>query len=210
MKVLSVVHHYNFVMVERRKSLGLTQIELAQYIGCPITKLQNIERLRNVAHHADIMNTLENIADFLEIPFDEIFPPDYLQAMFGKTLLSRDRLMFLNESSLETLPPGQTITNLLPAGVDNLSNQDPSSFLEEEELIKAVRTAIEHLPAREQKILELRFGLKGDEPLTLEETAKKFNLSRDRIRQIESVALSRLRNAKIRRKLEDHIVRRYS
>lgn len=65
-----------------------------------------------------------------------------------------------------------------------------------------LRRAISSLPERERKVLELRFGLSGQQPLTLEEVGKEFNLSRERIRQIEKEAIDRLRGMKLRQKLE--------
>jgi RNA polymerase primary sigma factor len=59
---------------------------------------------------------------------------------------------------------------------------------------KELRAVLATLSEREQQILELRFGLVGDRPLTLEEVGQKFDLTRERIRQIESKALSKLRH----------------
>lgn len=49
------------------------------------------------------------------------------------------------------------------------------------------------LPKREQTIINMRFGLDGNDPMTLERIAKKFRVSKERIRQLESVALKKLR-----------------
>jgi len=57
-----------------------------------------------------------------------------------------------------------------------------------EELLKKM----EHLTPREQKVLEMRFGLKGQTTHTLEEVARDFDVTRERIRQIEAKALERL------------------
>ncbi len=65
-----------------------------------------------------------------------------------------------------------------------------------------LRRAIDGLPERERRVLELRFGLSGQQPLTLEEVGREFNLSRERIRQIEKEAIDRLRGMKLRQKLE--------
>ena len=54
--------------------------------------------------------------------------------------------------------------------------------------------AIPRLPAREREILRLRFGLDRGEPRTLEEVGEHFNLTRERIRQIEARAMSKLRH----------------
>jgi RNA polymerase primary sigma factor len=50
------------------------------------------------------------------------------------------------------------------------------------------------LPHRERKVLELRYGLRGEEPMTLEEVGKAFGVTRERIRQIETRTLAKLQN----------------
>ena len=62
--------------------------------------------------------------------------------------------------------------------------------MEREEL----RAVLATLSEREQRVLELRFGLVGDRPRTLEEVGKEFHLTRERIRQIEAKALAKLRH----------------
>ncbi len=56
-----------------------------------------------------------------------------------------------------------------------------------------VRQALELLPAREREVLELRYGLNGQEPLTLEEVGQAFGVTRERIRQIETNTLKKLK-----------------
>jgi RNA polymerase primary sigma factor len=56
-----------------------------------------------------------------------------------------------------------------------------------------VRDAVNTLPERERDIITMRFGLDGNEALTLEEVGLYFNVTRERIRQIEAKALRRLR-----------------
>jgi RNA polymerase primary sigma factor len=76
--------------------------------------------------------------------------------------------------------------------------QEAFSELQREELHRA----LEGLTDRERRVLELRFGVNGMQPLTLEEVGKQFNLSRERIRQIEKEALEKLRGMKTREKLK--------
>src|SRR5207244_2912599 len=52
--------------------------------------------------------------------------------------------------------------------------------------------ALESLPERERKVIELRFGLKGEQPCTLEEVGRAFGVTRERIRQIENNTLKKL------------------
>jgi RNA polymerase primary sigma factor len=59
---------------------------------------------------------------------------------------------------------------------------------------KAINEILLTLDSREKEVIELRFGLKDNNPQTLEEVGKKFNLTKERIRQIEQKALNKLRN----------------
>lgn len=65
---------------------------------------------------------------------------------------------------------------------------------------------LDTLTEREQKVLKLRFGLEDGRPRTLEEVARELNVTRERIRQIEAVALRRLRSHPSRRKkMKDYL-----
>jgi RNA polymerase primary sigma factor len=55
-------------------------------------------------------------------------------------------------------------------------------------------SALDELSDREKEVVRLRFGLDGDQPQTLEEVGRQFGVTRERIRQIESKAMSKLRH----------------
>jgi RNA polymerase sigma factor (sigma-70 family) len=57
-----------------------------------------------------------------------------------------------------------------------------------------LRALLDHLDDRERQVIEMRFGLCNDQPLTLDEVGRQFNLTRERIRQIEAKALTKLRH----------------
>ncbi|MGQ0431372.1 MAG: sigma-70 family RNA polymerase sigma factor [Microthrixaceae bacterium] len=57
-----------------------------------------------------------------------------------------------------------------------------------------LQTLLDYLNPREREILSLRFGLEGEQPLTLDEVGQMFNVTRERIRQIEAKALTKLRH----------------
>ena len=98
-----------------------------------------------------------------------------------------------NLLSLET-PVGEageaTLGEFVPDEAANVHFEDVLSGIGREELEKVLETLTE----RERTILALRFGLTGEEPLTLEEVGKRFGLTRERIRQLEAKALAKLRH----------------
>src|SRR5437016_802794 len=70
---------------------------------------------------------------------------------------------------------------------------------------EALRDALQNLSYRERRVLELRYGIGGQHPRTLEEVGRTFNVTRERIRQIESRSLKKLQNLPEVQKLDDNI-----
>lgn len=106
--------------------------------------------------------------------------------------------------SLET-PIGEEEDTLLgdlieDKGVENPSNKTELTLLQEQ-----LEMVLSSLPEREQEVLKMRFGIDGGYPLTLEEVGLYFNVTRERIRQIEAKGLRRLRHPKRSRKLKDYL-----
>ena len=83
-------------------------------------------------------------------------------------------------------------------------SDDPSDSLERQLLQEAVRGAISDLPEREQAVMRMRFGLDGSDAATLEEVGRAFQITRERVRQIEVRTLSRLRHTSSARSLRDY------
>ncbi len=71
----------------------------------------------------------------------------------------------------------------------------PFEGLREKNLNSDLHTLVDSLDQREAEIIKLRFGLDGKDELTLEEVGKKFHVTRERIRQLEYIALSKMRKA---------------
>ena len=97
-------------------------------------------------------------------------------------------------TSLET-PVGDEGDAELGDFIENQSTPDPAdlvfSIIAKESLAKV----LEAMSERERKVVELRFGLKGEHPRTLAEVSSRFNVSRERIRQIEAKALEQIKRA---------------
>ena len=75
----------------------------------------------------------------------------------------------------------------------------PLDGLHEKNLNLDLAAMVNSLDARETEIIKLRFGLEGREELTLEEVGKKFQVTRERIRQLEYLALNKMRRAMAKR-----------
>jgi RNA polymerase primary sigma factor len=84
--------------------------------------------------------------------------------------------------------------------VENPANLTAFTLLQEQ-----LSMVLSTLPAREQEVLKMRFGLDDGYSLTLEEVGLYFNVTRERIRQIEAKALRRLRHPKRSRRLKDYL-----
>jgi RNA polymerase primary sigma factor len=104
--------------------------------------------------------------------------------------------------SLET-PVGDEDDSELGDFIEDVDADQPLEVvfreLRREELFKV----LDSLPTRDRKVLELRFGLKGERPRTLEEVGERFGVTRERIRQVEAKTLNRLKNYRDAQALRD-------
>ncbi len=106
--------------------------------------------------------------------------------------------------SLET-PIGEEEDSLLGDFIEDKDVENPSQQTAFTLLQEQLRTVLSTLPPREQEVLKMRFGLEDGYSLTLEEVGLYFNVTRERIRQIEAKALRRLRHPKRSRRLKDYL-----
>ena len=104
--------------------------------------------------------------------------------------------------SLET-PIGEEDDSHLGDFVKDVNAMTPEEYATNEILKEEIRSVLETLQEREQEVLELRFGLIDGTSHTLEEVGRKFNVTRERIRQIEAKALRKLRHPSRAKKLKD-------
>jgi RNA polymerase primary sigma factor len=106
--------------------------------------------------------------------------------------------------SLET-PIGEDEDSLLGDFIEDKEVENPSVQTDYKLLQEQIRTVLSTLPPREQEVLRMRFGLDDGYSLTLEEVGLYFNVTRERIRQIEAKALKKLRHFKRSQKLRDYM-----
>ncbi len=106
--------------------------------------------------------------------------------------------------SLET-PIGEEEDSLLGDFIEDKDVENPANQTAFKLLQEQLKDVLFTLPPREQEVLKMRFGLEDGYSLTLEEVGLYFNVTRERIRQIEAKALRRLRHPKRSRRLKDYI-----
>ena len=106
--------------------------------------------------------------------------------------------------SLET-PVGEEEDSLLSDFIEDKDVENPATQTAFTLLQEQLEEVLETLPKREQEVLKMRFGLEDGYSLTLEEVGLYFEVTRERIRQIEAKALRRLRHPKRSRRLKDFI-----
>ena len=104
--------------------------------------------------------------------------------------------------SLES-PVGEEDESRISDFVEDESIKSPTENAAQDILKTQLLQVIETLTPREQKVIRLRYGLDDCHPRTLEEVGKEFNVTRERIRQIEAKALRKLRHPNRSKKLQD-------
>lgn len=107
-------------------------------------------------------------------------------------------------ASLET-PIGEEDDSNLGDFVADGNAVTPEGNVESVMLREHIQTLLEDLKERERQVIVLRFGLEDGHPRTLEEVGKEFNVTRERIRQIEAKALRKLRNPVRSRRIRDFL-----
>ncbi len=176
-----------------RQAITRSIAEQARTIRIPVHMVETITKVKKVSnqllHENGHEATPKEIADKLGLPVDRV--REIIR-------ISQDPV------SLET-PIGEEedshLGDFIPDEDAPAPAEAASRTLLKEELGKILGT----LTDREEKVLRLRFGLEDGRPRTLEEVGKEFNVTRERIRQIEAKALRKLRHPSRSKKLKDFL-----
>ena len=107
-------------------------------------------------------------------------------------------------TSLET-PIGDEDDSQLGDFIEDTKQLSPYEMTSQRLLRENIEEVLSALSEREAKVLEMRFGLNGQKPMTLEEVGREFGVTRERIRQIEAKALRKLKHPSKRKKLQDYL-----
>lgn len=118
----------------------------------------------------------------------------------------RELKEYLSDAVSLDAPIGEDKEDSFGSFVEDSSNGNPADNYEKEDMSKILLKVLDTLPEREAGILKMRFGIGYSSPLTLEEVGKRYSLTRERVRQIESSALKKMRNPIRANKLRDYAV----
>lgn len=103
------------------------------------------------------------------------------------------------------MPSGDEENNSINDFIPDRGTPKPDEMVYKVMMSEHLHEILQSLPPREVQVLQMRYGLQKRRPLNLREIAQKLGITRERVRQIESQALRRLRQPKIRRQLIDYI-----
>ena len=176
-----------------RQAITRAIADQARTIRIPVHMVETINKTirvsRQLLQELGHDPSAEEIAAEMDMPVDKV----------------RDILKIAQEPvSLET-PIGEEEDSHLGDFIPDEDASEPSEAASFSLLREQLEEVLDTLAPREKKVLELRFGIVDGRTRTLEEVGKEFNVTRERIRQIEAKALRKLRHPSRSRKLKDSI-----
>lgn len=178
-----------------RQAITRALADQSRTIRIPVHMVETINRFKTIERQL--------IQDLGREPL-----PEEIAAEMGEPL---DKINYIIKISQETVSletsigdDGDDGDSTLEDFIEDVKNVSPDRAASQQLLREYVQQAIADLSPREQKILDMRFGLTDGITHTLEEVGKEFGVTRERIRQIEAKALDRIRNHNIIDKLRDY------
>jgi len=176
-----------------RQAITRAIADQARTIRIPVHMVETINKLIRISRK--LMQTLgreptpEEIAEQMEITPEKV----------------REILKISQKTtSLET-PIGEDEDSYLGDFIEDTKQATPYELTTQRLLRENIEEVLSGLSDRESKVLEMRFGLRGAKPMTLEEVGREFGVTRERIRQIEAKALRKLKHPSKRRMLQDYL-----
>ena len=176
-----------------RQAITRSIADQARTIRIPVHMVETINKVirvsRQLLQELGHDPTPEEIAEEMDMPLDKV----------------RDILKIAQEPvSLET-PIGEEEDSHLGDFIPDEDASEPAEVAASIFLKEQLTEVLGTLTPREEKVLRLRFGLEDGRSRTLEEVGKEFNVTRERIRQIEAKALRKLRHPSRSKKLKDFL-----
>jgi len=162
--------------------------------------------IRIPVHMVETINKFQQVQRFLIQELGREPLPEEVAAEMGEDLEKVRYIIKISQDtiSLETTIGDDEDNSTLEDFIEDVKNETPDRVAALQLLRDYVKQIIINLSPREQKILEMRFGLADGVAHTLEEVGQEFEVTRERIRQIEAKALEKIRKLKGLEKLRDY------
>jgi len=182
-----------------RQAVTRAIADQARTIRIPVHMVEAISRLHRVSLSLLVEMgrepTVDEIAEAMSKGQEVVVTPEKVREIIK---VSQEPV------SLET-PIGEEEDSHLGDFIEGRGALAPAEAASHQLLKEQVEAVLDSLTGRERRVLQLRFGLEDGRARTLEEVGKEFNVTRERIRQIEAKALRKLRHPSRSRKLKDYL-----
>lgn len=176
-----------------RQAITRALADQSRTIRIPVHMVETINRFKQVERRLiqDLGREplLEELAAEMDMPLEKV---QHIQKISQETV------------SLDTSVGDDDDDSKLEDFIEDVKNLSPDKAAARQLLKDYVNEAMRDLTPREQKILEMRFGLEDGVSHTLEEVGREFDVTRERIRQIEAKALEKIQQKDIIQKLRDY------
>lgn len=164
-----------------KQSIKRALANQSKTIRLPVHLVDRIAKMRKVtaqlADELDREPSDEEIAYVMDMPVNKI---------------AHLKSVSIRPASLDA-PVGEDGETTFGELVGDDNEATPLENLQEKSMSNDIKSVIDRLEDREADIIQLRFGLDGNHPLTLEEVGERFNITRERVRQIQNIAIHKMR-----------------
>jgi len=168
-------------------------------------ELEHEPSLKEIALETDYLPAEDNKAIKEHLRRQDSLPPELLRKWREATSKVHRYLRAAEDPMSLDRPVGDEDDNQLEDFIHDEDATSPIEATAQEMMREHLGKALDNLSVRERQVLELRFGLMDGKVHTLEEVGAYFDVTRERIRQIEATALRKLRSPNVSYKLEDYV-----
>lgn len=187
-------HFISYAVWWIRQSILKAIYEKTRMIRLPLNRANELVQIekakKDIEKYKESEAGIEEIADYLDIDKSRV-----------TELINASKDIVSLETPLSSENDANTISDL----IKDSKGENPERVIINRKLEESIEEVLSTLSEKESKVIKYRFGLEGERPRSLKEIGDKYNLTKERIRQIEKKALSRLRHPTRRRRLESYV-----
>lgn len=187
-------HFISYAVWWIRQSILKAIYEKTRMIRLPLNRANELVQIekakKDIEKYKESEAGIEEIADYLDIDKSRV-----------TELINASKDIVSLETPLSSENDADTISDL----IKDSKGENPERVIINRKLEESIEEVLSTLSEKESKVIKYRFGLEGERPHSLKEIGDKYNLTKERIRQIEKKALSRLRHPTRRRRLESYV-----